>query len=142
MSQKDLPRELVERVRLQAGNRCGYCLCPQHLVIMPLEIEHLLPRGRGGNSEESNLWLACRQCNNAKSDQVEMADPRTGQVVPLFHPRRDSWWTHFRWSRDGTRIIGRTPIGRATVLALNLNNRLAIEVRRNWISAGWHPPRP
>jgi hypothetical protein len=41
---------------------------------------------------------------------------------------------------DGTRIIGRTPVGRATVEALRLNNEVAVEVRRNWVLAGWHPP--
>jgi len=24
--------------------------------------------------------------------------------------------------------------------ALNLNNLVAVTVRRNWIAAGWHPP--
>jgi hypothetical protein len=28
----------------------------------------------------------------------------------------------------------------ATVEALHLNNDLAVEVRRNWVLAGWHPP--
>jgi hypothetical protein len=139
---KSIPQALAERIRIQAGDRCGYCLCPQHLVIMPLEIEHVVPRCLGGESVEANLWLACRQCNNAKRDQVEAQDPRTGKIVAIFHPRRAEWRLHFRWSRDGSRIIGRSPVGRATVAALNLNNRLAVEVRRNWISAGWHPPHP
>jgi hypothetical protein len=30
--------------------------------------------------------------------------------------------------------------GRATVEVLNMNNDLAVLVRRNWIQAGWHPP--
>jgi hypothetical protein len=45
------------------------------------------------------------------------------------------------WSDDGTRIIGRTASRRATVVALQLNNMIAVMVRRNWVAAGWHPPR-
>jgi len=29
---------------------------------------------------------------------------------------------------------------RQEVVALNLNNLIAVTVRRNWVAAGWHPP--
>jgi len=64
----------------------------------------------------------------------------SGTTVALFNPRTQVWADHFRWSADGTYIIGLTPVGRATVEALQLNNEVAIEVRRNWVLAGWHPP--
>ena len=51
-------------MRAAAQNRCGYCLSRQHLVLGRLQIEHLLPRCRGGLTEESNLWLSCALCNN------------------------------------------------------------------------------
>lgn len=84
------------RVRLQAGDRCGYCLSPQHLVMGTLEIEHLLPKAAGGSSDEANLWLACRLCNNFKSSQTHAIDPETGNMVALFHPRDQHWRDHFR----------------------------------------------
>jgi hypothetical protein len=61
-------------------------------------------------------------------------------LVPLFNPRRQSWSEHFVWSDDGTRILGKTPIGRATIVALQLNNLISVVVRRHWVPAGWHPP--
>jgi hypothetical protein len=61
-------------------------------------------------------------------------------LVPLFNPRRQSWSEHFVWSDDGTRILGKTPIGRATIVALQLNNLISVVVRRHWVAAGWHPP--
>ena len=76
--------ELRRRVREQAGHRCSYCVSPQHLVLGTLEIEHPLPRGCGGSNDEWNLWLACRLCNNCKSDQTSARDPETGQEVPLY----------------------------------------------------------
>jgi hypothetical protein len=36
--------------------------------------------------------------------------------------------------------LPRSPGGRVTVLALQLNNIYAVTVRQAWISAGWHPP--
>ncbi|BAZ12013.1 HNH endonuclease [Calothrix sp. NIES-4071] len=33
-----------------------------------------------------------------------------------------------------------TACGRATVIALQLNNVYAVTVRQAWVSAGWHPP--
>jgi hypothetical protein len=110
-------------------------------VLGPLEIDHLIPTALGGVDEEDNLWLACRLCNGYKGDQLQAHDPLSRKLVLLFNPRRQKWRRHFVWSEDGTVIIGRMACGRATVEALHLNNPLAIEVRREWVSVGWHPPR-
>lgn len=127
-------------IREHADNRCGYCLSHQQYVPLKLEIEHIIPKSRGGSDDESNLWLACRSCNLHKSNQITALDPLTGEQVALFNPRFQQWEEHFRWSHDGTRLAGLTPCGRATVIALNMNNLIAVTVRRNWIAAGWHPP--
>lgn len=141
MSGPEITGAVRHRVRAAARGRCGYCLSPQHLVMGQLEIEHIVPRARGGSNEELNLWLSCSLCNRYKGVQVEAADPLTGDVVPLYNPRENNWVNHFSWSADGAKIIGLTTTGRATVVALKLNNDVAVEVRRNWILAGWHPPK-
>ena len=105
-----------------------------------LEIEHITPRSKGGTDEENNLWLACHSCNLYKGDQTHGRDPLTGRRVRIFNPRQQKWKLHFRWSENGDLIIGQTTCGRATILALKLNNLIAVTVRRNWIAAGWHPP--
>ena len=133
--------KLRDKIRRLANNRCGYCLSQQQYLPYKLEIEHLVPKSRGGSDDESNLWLACRSCNVYKSNKLTMIDPMTGQTVSLFHPVQQVWHDHFEWVRGGTHIQGRTAIGRATVLALQLNNFFATTVRANWIKAGWHPPR-
>ena len=140
MNSGTLSAALRTRIRHQAGNRCGYCLAHQEYVPWVLEVEHIVPRSKGGTNEEENLWLACHSCNLFKSDQTHYRDPLTGRRVVLFNPRRQSWKRHFRWNQEGILIIGRTACGRATVVALNLNNLIAVTVRRNWVSAGWHPP--
>lgn len=135
-----ISKRLRERIRRQADDRCGYCLSPQKLVLGQLEIEHLMPRALGGKDEEDNLWLACRMCNGYKGKQIKAIDPQTEQPAALFNPRKQNWSEHFMWSEDGSMIIGLTPTGRATVAALQLNNPLALIVRLEWVSAGWHPP--
>ena len=140
MSESRIPMEVRARVRARAGDRCGYCRSPQHLVLGPLEIDHLTPRSASGSDAERNLWLACRMCNNFKAAQTEAIDPRTGRTTRLFNPRRQSWTSHFSWNNVGTQILGKTPCGRATVLAMQLNNVIAVLVREQWVAAGWHPP--
>jgi hypothetical protein len=140
MKPSQISESLRQRVRKAAQDRCGYCLSPQRFVMGALEIEHLVPRSKGGSDEEDNLWLSCSLCNRYKGAQISAIDSLTGNISQLFNPRRDKWSLHFRWSADGVRIEGFTPVGRATIAALKLNNELAVEVRRNWTRAGWHPP--
>jgi len=142
MGRRNLSAELDQRVRTAAKYRCGYCLSPQHLVMARLEIEHIVPLAKGGTDQENNLWLACPICNGHKSDKTAGVDPETKATVPFFNPRQQQWSDHFQWAEDGITIIGKTAIGRATVIALRLSNDLdALRVRQFWVMAGWHPPR-
>jgi hypothetical protein len=88
-----------------------------------------------------NLCSCCFWSNAFKQARAEARDPRTDTVTRLFHPRLDSWSDHFRWSRDGTRILGRTAVGRATVAALRLNRSILVKARRLWVRHGLHPPQ-
>ena len=90
-----IPVEVERRVRSAAGHCCGYCLAPQHLLNLRLEIEHILPVARGGNDGEENLWLSCRPCNGAKGAQVQGFDRITGSYAQLYNPRSQSWSHHF-----------------------------------------------
>lgn len=133
--------ELREKVRKAAKDRCGYCLSAQIYVMGKLEIEHIIPTASGGTDEEDNLWLACRLCNNYKATQTHHIDPETGRSTKLFNPRVQTWTEHFQWDDTGTHIVGLSPCGRATVIALKLNNDIATQVRKHWVAAGWHPPK-
>jgi 5-methylcytosine-specific restriction endonuclease McrA len=95
MSGAEIPESVRANVRRAAGDRCGYCQSPQHLVMGKLEIEHIIPRSSGGTDDESNLWLSCSLCNRYKGAQVEFADPETNAVMRLFNPRKDDWQEHW-----------------------------------------------
>jgi 5-methylcytosine-specific restriction endonuclease McrA len=46
-------------------HRCAYCGAEN----VPLEVEHIQPRSRGGTDRVSNLCLACVKCNQAKGNR-------------------------------------------------------------------------
>ena len=140
MSKSYVPAWLRERVATQARHRCGYCLTTEAVTGTALVIDHLIPEALGGPTEEDNLWVACSQCNLHKGDRITARDPLTEEWVPLFNPRRQVWSEHFRWTATADEMIGLTPVGRATVEALQLNRVLLVRARRNWVTAGWHPP--
>lgn len=131
---------LRQKVQKSSENRCGYCLSHQLYTMSKLEFEHIIPKSKGGIDKEENLWLSCGLCNRYKKIKIKGFDNESQSFVSLFNPRKQVWKEHFFWSADGTQIIGLTPIGRATVEVLKLNNEVAVEVRRNWIVVGWHPP--
>ena len=82
----------------------------------------------------------CSFCNDHKADRIAAPDPVTGETVRLFNPRQQSWNVHFRWTELGERIVGLTPDGRATVVALHLNRPSLVNARQLWSAVGWHPP--
>jgi 5-methylcytosine-specific restriction endonuclease McrA len=49
--------EVRDRVRAQAGDRCGYCRSLQKYVLGILEIDHLIPTAKGGTDDEDIAFL-------------------------------------------------------------------------------------
>jgi hypothetical protein len=135
-----IPREQRRRIAEEALYRCGYCQTQEVVSGIPLTIEHIIPKAKGGNDDNENLWLSCRLCNEKKGMLLEASDPNTGETVPLFNPRTQTWPDHFMWSEDGSRILPKTAIGRATVDMLSLNDELRVHARAIWVKAGYHPP--
>ncbi|MBC8446802.1 MAG: HNH endonuclease [Chloroflexi bacterium] len=136
-----IPRSLRQRVVAASRNQCAYCHTLTSITGARLVVDHIIPQAAGGETVWENLCLACHSCNEFKGAQVEAQDPLTGESVPLFHPRRQQWRQHFHWSENGSEIVGLTPVGRATVAALNMNHPAIVEARRRWARVGWHPPQ-
>lgn len=116
-------------VRQRAGDRCEYCQIPQAFVPVTFHVEHVIPKQHGGSDDPDNLCYACNRCNLHKGPNLTGIDSDSGQIVPLFDPRRQSWADHFDW--HGALIVGRTPTGRATVQVLQMNaaRRLRLRIR-------------
>jgi HNH endonuclease len=131
---------LFNRVRLRARDLCEYCRSNSDYTGHDFTVDHITPEAEGGTDDFENLCLCCFWCNSFKKVLTRHTDPRTKRRVLLFNPRLDSWHEHFRWSPTATRIIGRTAIGRATIVALRLNRLTLVRARRIWARHGLHPP--
>jgi len=58
----------------------------------------------------------------------------------LYNPRKDKWNMHFQWNDECTHIIGITPKGRATVVALKMNRINVVNQKKVLKFYGVHPP--
>ena len=140
MSRRSIPESLQKTVRLNAKHLCEYCHASEKWQYVRFTLDHIVPIDQGGKNDLENLALACFHCNRRKWNRQTANDPETNQSVLLFNPRRDLWGQHFIWSSDGTRIVGLSPTGRATVAALALNRERVIDIRRADRQIGRHPP--
>lgn len=57
--------ELRQYVLEKWGRKCVYC----HATGVPLEIDHVIPKSKGGTNRASNLVPACRPCNRTKDNR-------------------------------------------------------------------------
>ncbi|MFL5800387.1 MAG: RNA-guided endonuclease IscB [Roseiflexaceae bacterium] len=66
--------EVREYLLEKWGRACAYCGAKN----APLQVEHLIPKARGGSNRVSNLTLACGPCNDRKDTQTaaEYGDPQ------------------------------------------------------------------
>ena len=92
-------------------------------------VEHIVARQHGGSDDLDNLALSCRRCNLYKGPNLSALDPETGHHTVLFNPRLDRWPDHFTHA-EGV-IVGRTPVGRATVALLRMNDEPRSDLRRD-----------
>ena len=57
------------------GFECQYCGAKPPTVV--LEVDHILPRAKGGKDETDNLTTACCDCNRGKSDVLLSSVPQS-----------------------------------------------------------------
>ena len=125
---------LKAEVRGRAGARCEYCQFPEAYAELRFQVDHIISQQHGGPTASANLAWSCLRCNKHKGPNLSGIDPITGQVVRLFHPRRDRWAEHFVW--EATQLLGLTPVGRTTVAVLQINRTDAVLVREALMEEG------
>ncbi|MCB0036955.1 MAG: HNH endonuclease [Anaerolineales bacterium] len=127
--------ELREFVIERAHNRCEYGLMPQAFSLHKHEPDHIVPRQHGGESTKENLALACMRCNRHKGPNVGSFDPDSGNLVPFFNPRTQSWHEHFSFE-DG-QIQPLTPEARVTEKIFKLNDDSRVAERQRLYELGF-----
>jgi hypothetical protein len=140
MAEERVTESLRKQVVERALGCCEYCRSQSAFAMQSLSVEPVTPRSQGGTTDVANLALACQGCNNAKYAKTHAPDPIDGVLVSLFNPRTQRWREHFAWSAGTTHVLGLTPTGRATVVALRLNREGLVNLRRILFNHGLHPP--
>jgi 5-methylcytosine-specific restriction endonuclease McrA len=121
--------------------QCGYCRMPAVYLPQGLQKEHIIPRSFEGPDAVRNICPACPNCNSHKTNKILGIDPESGEEVPLFKPRQQKWTEHFEWDKTGTKIVGRTKVGRATVAVLKMNLPDIVAWRSIIVGIGGYPPK-
>lgn len=124
--------DISERARAdvawRAAHRCEYCLIHENDAGFPHQVDHVVSRKHGGTSSFNNLAYACILCNRYKGSDVASINPKTGESVRLFNPRKDRWTDHFHL--DAGFIEPLTAAGSVTVRLLRLNATERLAERR------------
>jgi len=77
MNQLRTKREMWKRAIRR--NNIGKCVaCGKS---GPLEVDHILPKSRGGSDNIKNLQFLCRTCNARKSAKVTWAKTAGGEII-------------------------------------------------------------
>jgi hypothetical protein len=135
-----MDRTLEALVRERAKGCCEYCRAPEQFSATPFQIDHVVAEQHGGPTIATNLALACFPCNHHKGPNLGGIDPKTGRKTWLFHPRRHKWSRHFRW--HGPFLVGRTAVGRVTIVVLAINAPHRVAQRAAWIEEGVFSTKP
>ena len=76
----NLPNYRTHRHRLY-GEQEGVCVgCNTHFPFRVMDVDHILPRSKGGTDHPDNLQLLCSGCNRSKGGKT-MAEWRASAVV-------------------------------------------------------------
>jgi len=140
MSRSYISKKIKSLVRTRANHCCEYCQYLENYSPQSFSMEHIIPLHDGGENTLSNLALSCQGCNNHKHIKTSVLDEVSQKIVPLFHPRNDTWKEHFRWNENFSEIEAITDIGRVSIKTLKLNRSNLINFRIALFLTGEHPP--
>ncbi len=140
MTRPHVPIAMRHAVRDRAGNLCEYCRSRADCATESFNVEHIVPVVAGGKTTAENLAWSCGGCNSRKGTATHQPHALTGEVLPLFHPRKDRRAEHFEWSGDRLLILPKSHIASVTMHRLALNRVELINLRRLMVAGGIHPP--
>lgn len=113
-----LPRKEVkftrENIFLRDQHTCQYCGI--RFESRELNIDHVIPRDKGGKTTWENVVCSCVPCNTRKGNKL----PREARMVPIREPRAPRWrpfssslgpavphesWRHFIAPETGSHAV-------------------------------------
>lgn len=124
--------EVREYLLKKFGRKCTYCGTKD----VPLEIEHIIPKSRGGSNRVSNLTLACQSCNQKKGNQTadEFGHPHVQKLAKI--PLKDaSTINATRWKLYETLQKFCLPIELGTGGRTKYNRAIQNYSKTHWLDA-------
>jgi hypothetical protein len=111
---------------------CVYC----GITNVPLEVEHIIPKSRGGTNQISNLTLACNSCNTCKGTRTasEFGYPKVHVLAKL--PLKDAAAVNATRNRIGKDLeLSGLPVELTTGAQTKLNRIKQGLCKDHWIDA-------
>ncbi|MBC8100732.1 MAG: HNH endonuclease, partial [Armatimonadetes bacterium] len=124
--------EVREYLLEKWGRKCVYCGAKD----TPMEVEHIIPKSRGGSSRVSNLTLACRSCNQQKGNltAAEFAHPYIQAQAKL--PLKDAATMNAtRWKLYGVFAQANIPLEVGTGGRTKFNRIKQTYPKTHWLDA-------
>jgi len=124
--------EVREYLLEKFGRKCVYC----GIKDVPLEIEHIVSKSRGGSNRVSNLTLACHSCNQKKGNQTadEFGHPHVQKLAKT--PLKDaSAINATRWKLHQTLQNFCLPIELGTGGRTKYNRAIQNYPKTHWLDA-------
>ena len=96
-----LPKGEVKFTRRNIYEHYHYrcCYCGSRFDTRELNLEHVLPRSRGGKTDWSNIVTACIPCNLRKADRL----PQEANMKLLIQPTKPQW-------KGSASLVFRSPV--------------------------------
>lgn len=124
----------IREYLLNKFNRaCAYC----GITNVPLEVEHIIPKSRGGTNRISNLTLACNDCNNIRKGTKtasEFGYPHIQKQVQL--SLKDTSAVNSTNNRIGIELeLSGLPVEFTTGTETKINRNKLRLIKDHWIDA-------
>lgn len=111
---------------------CAYCKAKD----VPLEVEHIVPKSRGGSNRVTNLTLACNRCNQKKGNQTaaEFGHPEVQKQAKM--PLKDAAAVNTtRWRLWGEMSALGLPLETGTGGRTKFNRARQKLAKTHWLDA-------
>lgn len=82
-------------VFLRDNHTCQYCC--REFPEKDLNLDHVIPRDKGGRTRWDNIVTSCLRCNNRKANKL----PKEAGMHPANAPKAPSWRPLFGYRRKG-----------------------------------------
>jgi hypothetical protein len=133
-----IPQALRKLVAARARYCCEYCGLHEEDAPDTHQFDHIIAVKHHGPTNENNLAYACAVCNRHKGSDFATLHPLTGEIVRLFHPRKQLWREHF--AVVSAQIRGLTETGRLTAELFHFNDDDRLLERELLLAVGRYPP--